>query len=121
MRDVLGNEMAKYIVSGRVSGPDLILTLVLKSKMETRKIDVNKSAFPADPESLAATVSEKEFGEKTEAVREAVRLLAKGDEKAGKFFLREAMDAYDVRSKLQPSQIEEAIMGVFLVGGVSDL
>lgn len=129
MKDQFDNEMETFVASAKVEDMSgtvrITLTLVLRSKIEMRKLDIVKDVFPGSPESVDRLIEEKieshEFGAKTEAVRKAVRGLVRKEPGAGKFFLREAMEAYSVKEKLNHSQIEEVMMGVFLVGGVSKL
>lgn len=125
MKDHFGNSVTTYVVSAKVWEKDgtqhLTLTLVLKSRMEFKKVEINKSVFSSKPEDLALQVGETEFGVKTESVRTAVLGLAAGDKNAGKFFFKEAITAYGATEKLRPDQIVDAVRGALLVDRVSQL
>ena len=124
MRDSYGNDMKAFIVSGRSepeANPDyskITLTILLKSRIETRKMEVVRSVRGEEP---LVDGFKNDFGEKARIAEEAVRKLAKKDPSAGELFLREALEAYGAGTRLRPSQIEEAILGVYLVGEVSRL
>jgi len=127
MKDQFGNEMAVYIVSGRsepenqpgnVLYSNVTLTLLLKSKLETKKMEVSRSARNGE---LVASGFKQDFGERAKDVEDLAARVARGDPSVGKAFFREALEAYGAKDKLSSSQVEEAIMGVFLVGEISNL
>lgn len=130
MKDQFGNEMTVHIVSGSVDppvGPTFVfvvvrLVLVLVSKVSMRKIDIALSVYLKDRMVQdAGNKTEEKFGPKWKDMERAMLQLADEDRSVGKFFLREAMEAYGVKEKLNHGQIEEVMMGVYLVSGVSQL
>jgi hypothetical protein len=124
MKDRFGRDMAVYVVSAKVERGEfevkLKVTLVLRGQDEMRKTDVNKSVWGKNGDVLS-TISESEFGAKTEQARQAVAWLLEDDPRAGKFFLKEAVEAYNATAILTPEQIHEAVAGALLVSPVSDL
>lgn len=116
-------EMHAYAVSGKAEPGltpehvNVTLTIMLKSKMETRKMDVNRSVQRKDP---SVKDFGRDFGDRAADFERAAVRLAQGDASVGKFFLREAIDAYGAVDKLRPEQIEEALTGAFLVSRIHE-
>jgi hypothetical protein len=95
---------------------------VLKSKIELRKVEITHSVYPKDRVVQdVQNKSEEKFGEKWKTMEKAMLQMVERDASVGRLFLREAMEAYGVKEKLNHSQIEEVMMGIYLVGGVSQL
>jgi hypothetical protein len=124
MKDRFGNEMVVHIVSGR-SEPEkdpaysnVILTILLKSRLETKKVDISRSARNGE---LVASGFKQDLGGREKDAEEIAARVARGDRSIGKVFFREALEAYGAKDKLKSKQIEEVIMGVFLVGEISNL
>ncbi len=125
-RDEKGRPLDMFIVSGHASTVQdanairVVLTLVFRTGDDLRKMESHHLVY-TDAEHRVDNPGEKynkEFGPKWLAVRESILKLARG-ERMGKYFLRQAMEAYRVKEKLRPDQIAEAMAGAFLVEAVN--